>query len=109
MSGHEQDTDIRDSTPNSTGPDRAAGGMGVSSEREGHTGPRQHATDGVKDTSRTDEPLEGAPDEGDVEAGGAQSSSRLRRSGEIKPEGLPPQAGYPSKDPRSKDKPYKDA
>lgn len=49
MSGHEQDTDIRDSTPGSTGPERAAGGMGVSSERVGPTGPGQEATDGVKD------------------------------------------------------------
>ncbi len=46
MSGHEQDTDIRDSTPGSTGPERAAGGMGVSSERVGPTGPGQEATDG---------------------------------------------------------------
>ena len=82
MSGHEQDTDIRDSTPNSTGPNRAAGGMGVSSEREGHTGQRQVATDGVKDTSKTEQPVDAAPDEDDPEAGGEQSSSRLRRSGE---------------------------
>jgi hypothetical protein len=96
MSGHEDDTDIRDSTPNSTGPARAAGGMGVSSERVGHTGPDQEATDGVKDTSpapvEDDTPPEQAP-------GGV----------EVKPEGMAPPAGYPSLDPRSKDKPYKDA
>ena len=62
MSGHEQDTDIRDSTPNSTGPDRAAGGMGVSSERVGHAGPGQEATDGVNDTSAT-EPAGDVPPE----------------------------------------------
>ena len=62
MSGHEQDTDIRDSTPGSTGPERAAGGMGVSSERVGPTGPGQEATDGVKDTSA-------APVDEDVAAG----------------------------------------
>jgi hypothetical protein len=93
MSGHEQDTDIRDSTPNSTGPDRAAGGMGVSSERVGHTGPGQEATDGVKDTSAMategDTPPEQAP--------GAE---------EPQPEGVAPAAGYPSLDPRSSDKPY---
>jgi hypothetical protein len=96
MSGHEQDTDIRDSTPNSTGPARAAGGMGVSSERVGPTGPGQEATDGVKDTSP-------APPEDDVppeQAPGAE---------EEQPEGIEPAAGYPSLDPRSKDKPYKDA
>ena len=96
MSGHEQDTDIRDSTPNSTGPDRAAGGMGVSSEREGHTGPGQIATDGVNDTSANDPDGDVPPEQS---AGGD----------EVKPEGVAPAAGYPSLDPRSQDKPYKDA
>jgi hypothetical protein len=96
MSGHEQDTDIRDSTPNSTGPDRAAGGMGVSSEREGHTGPQQVATDGVNDTS----PAEPDPDVPPEQSAGGD---------EVQPEGIAPAAGYPGLDPRSKDKPYKDA
>ncbi|WP_028651395.1 hypothetical protein [Nocardioides halotolerans] len=96
MSGHEQDTDIRDSTPNSTGPSRAAGGMGVSSERVGHTGPGQHATDGIKDTSRTD-----APNDEEQRLGADESEAGV--------EGLDPAAGYPSLDPRSEDKPYKDA
>jgi hypothetical protein len=96
MSGHEQDTDIRDSTPNSTGPERAAGGMGVSSERVGPTGPGQRATDGVRDTSA--EVVEGeVPPE--QSAGGD----------EVQPEGIAPASGYPSKDPRSADKPWKDA
>jgi hypothetical protein len=97
MSGHEQDTDIRDSTPNSTGPARAAGGMGVSSERVGHTGPDQQATDGIKDTS--------PPDDVDTDAPPEQSPG----AEEDPPEGLAPAAGYPRLDPRSKDKPYKDA
>ena len=96
MSGHEQDTDLRDSTPNSTGPSRAAGGMGVSSERVGHAGPGQHATDGVKDTSP-------APPPGDTPPEQAPGSV------EEQPDGLAPAAGYPSLDPRSDDKPYKDA
>ena len=96
MSGHEQDTDIRDSTPGSTGPARAAGGMGVSSERVGPTGPGQEATDGVKDTSA-------APRDGDSRPEQAPGNE------EIQPEGIAPAAGYPSVDPRSKDKPYKDA
>ena len=70
--------------------------MGVSSERVGPTGPGQEATDGVKDTSPRradgDAPPEQAP-------GGE----------EVQPEGVAPAAGYPSLDPRSKDKPYKDA
>jgi hypothetical protein len=98
MSGHEQDTDIRDSTPNSTGPDRAAGGMGVSSERVGPTGPGQDATDGVKDTSPD------APDP-DADVPPEQSAG----GDEQKPEGIAPAAGYPSLDPRSQDKPYQDA
>jgi hypothetical protein len=111
MSGHEQDTDIRDSTPNSSGPSRAAGGMGVSSERVDHTGPGQEATDGVKDTSRTDAPHDEEPqvEADDDSAADATGHDRLRASGEPQPEGLEPAAGYPSLDPRSKDKPYKDA
>jgi hypothetical protein len=96
MSGHEQETDIRDSTPNSTGPARAAGGMGVSSERVGPTGPGQEATDGVKDTSVA------APDP-DV------PPEQSPGGDEVQPDGIAPAAGYPSLDPRSQDKPYKDA
>jgi len=108
MSGHEQETDVRDSTPNSTGPARAAGGMGVSSERVGHTGQGQYATDGVKDTSPAP-PVGDAPVAEDAERGGADAGDRLRGGDEVRPEGRPPVAGYPSLDPRSKDKPYKDA
>ena len=88
MSGHEQDTELRDSNPNASGPDGLAGGMGVSSERVGETGPGQVSTDGVRDTSEEaadeDAPAEQAP-------GHAEEN----------PEGLTPKAGYPSKDPRS--------
>jgi hypothetical protein len=49
--GHAQDTGLADSNPNASGPDRAAGGMGVSSERVGPTGPGQTATDGLRDVS----------------------------------------------------------
>ena len=99
MSGEHRDPqarDIRESTPNSTGPERAAGGMGVSSERVGHTGPGQQATDGVKDTSPVPPPADAPPEQS---AGGE----------ERQPEGLEPVAGYPSLDPRSDDKPWKDA
>ncbi|WP_435744447.1 hypothetical protein [Nocardioides sp. SYSU DS0663] len=84
---------LRASNPNSTGPQGAAGGMGVSSERVGHAGPGQAATDGMRDNSavgeaRTDDPppeqSEGAP--------------------EANPTGLAPKAGYPRADPRSKEK-----
>jgi hypothetical protein len=81
--------DLQDSTPGSAGRYRAEGGMGVSSERTGHTGPGQHATDGVKDTSTADHADPAAPPE--------------QRPGneETNPEGIEPKAGYPSLDPRS--------
>lgn len=94
MSGHEEDTDIRESTPNSSGPERAAGGMGVSSERVGHTGPGQVATDGLKPTMPDDLSAQDAPPE--QSTGGPETN----------PSGLPAKAGYPSKDPRSDDKPF---
>ena len=96
MSGHEQDSDIRDSTPGSTGPDRAAGGMGVSSERVGPTGPGQHATDGVREVNPSGEfgdddesPPEQAP-------GGPEEN----------PAGLDANPGFPKLDPRSDEDPY---
>ena len=88
--------ETRSSTPGSSGPAHAAGGMGVSSERVGHTGPGQEATDGVKDTSPASLPADTPPEQ----APGAV---------EEQPDGLAPAAGYPSLDPRSDDKPYKDA
>ena len=82
--------DLQDSTPGSAGPDRAAGEMGVSSERTGPAGPDQETTDGVKDTSTSDVevPRDELPPEQrpDVE--------------EENPEGLEPKAGYPTLDPR---------
>gem|GEM_PF-4730137 len=49
--GHPE-TGIRESNPNGGGPQGTAGGMGVSSERVGHTGPGQVSTDGTRPTSR---------------------------------------------------------
>lgn len=91
------DTDIRHSTPGSTGPKGAAGGMGVSSERVGHTGPGQVSTDGVNPTGATEHPPAGSagvPPEQSV--GGPEEN----------PVGLDPKAGYPSKDPRSDEHPF---
>jgi hypothetical protein len=89
MSESEQE-ELRASSPNAGGPQAAAGGMGVSSERVGHTGPGQHSTDGQKDTS----PPERDPDE---ETPPEQSPGNPEEN----PVGLPPKAGYPSIDPRS--------
>ncbi len=97
MSGHEQDTDIRDSTPNANGPDGAAGGMGISSERTGPTGPGQDSTDGIRETSQLD-----PSDEADGTNGVAETPPEQHPGNpETNPEGLAPKAGYPSKDPRS--------
>jgi hypothetical protein len=83
MSGHEDDTDLRDSD----------GGMGVSSERTGPTGPGQDSTTGVRDVSETDR--DDATDGADVPPEQATGGA------EVNPDGLEPKAGYPSLDPRS--------
>lgn len=87
-----EDELLRESNPNASGPDRAAGGMGVSSERTGHTGPGQHATDGTKDTSTP--PETPAPD-------ADEPPEQRPGNPETNPTGIPPKAGYPSVDPRS--------
>ena len=99
--GNEQPTELRDSSPNASGPDRAAGGMGVSSERVGPTGGGGHGTDGEKDTT--------APDHRDDADDVVGSDAEFDQQPEQNPEGIDPKAGYPSHDPRSKDLPYKDA
>jgi hypothetical protein len=68
----------------------ASGDMGVSSEREGHAGPGQEGTDGVRDVT-TERP------EGDV------PPEQRPGAVEANPEGIPPKAGYSSQDPRSDD------
>ena len=50
------ETDLRDSDPNADAPGGLAGGMGVSSERVGATGPGQEAANGVRDTSADTDP-----------------------------------------------------
>jgi hypothetical protein len=90
MSDPDDTEDFQSSTPNSGGPDRAAGEMGVSSERVGPAGPGQEATDGVRDV---------APHERDADED--TPPEQAPGNPEDNPEGLPPKAGYPSKDPRS--------
>lgn len=92
MGTHEQDPDIRESTPNSSGPRRASGDMGVSSERTGPTGPGQDATDGIRPVTPGDR-------DPDAETPPEQSAGNPEEN----PDGLEPKAGYSSKDPRSRD------
>ncbi len=92
--GHAQDTELQDSNPNAGGPDRAGGGMGISSERVGATGPGQESTDGERDTSEPRLTDHG----GDLVGSDAEFDAT---EPEENPEGLEPKAGYPSKDPRS--------
>jgi hypothetical protein len=92
--GNEQPTGIKDSTPNAAGPDRAAGGMGVSSERVGPTGGGGEGTDGEKDTT--------APAHRDQVGDVVGSDAEFEQGDEVNPDGIEPKAGYPSKDPRSK-------
>ena len=91
--GHAQETELKDSNPNAGGPQRAAGGMGISSERVGHTGPRHESTDGEKDTSE--------PAHVDQAGDHIGSDGEFVQEPEDNPVGLEPKARYPSKDPRS--------
>lgn len=68
-------------------------GMGVSSEREGPTGPGQHGTDGVRYTGPAPASPETRPEQS-------------RGSVETNPDPVTVKAGYPSRNPRSKDHPY---
>jgi hypothetical protein len=99
--GHEQPTELSDSNPNAGGPDRAEGGMGVSSERVGPTGGGGVGTDGEKDTTE--------PAHTDAAGDLVGSDAEFDQGDEENPDGIDPKAGYPSHDPRSDDKPYKDA
>ena len=99
--GHEQPTELVDSSPNAGGPHRAAGEMGVSSARAGPTGGGTEATDGERDTT--------APAHTDQAGDPVGSDAEFEQGDEENPEGIDPKAGYPSLDPRSEDAPYKDA
>lgn len=66
-----------------------SGEMGVSSEREGHTGPGQTGTDGVRDVTPDRPADEEAPPE---QRPGAEEEN---------PEGITPKSGYSRYDPRS--------
>jgi hypothetical protein len=98
---NEHRTELRDSSPNAGRPERAAGGMGVSSERVGPTGGGEGRTDGEKDTS--------APAETDQSEDVVGTDAAPERGEVENPTGVEPKAGYPSLDPRRKDAPYKDA
>ena len=91
--GHAQETELKDSHPNAGGPERAAGGMGISSERVGPTGPGQESTDGERDTTEPPHTDHG----GDL----VGSDAEFVQEPEENPDGLEPKADYPSKDPRS--------
>ncbi len=96
-SGNEQPTELRDSNPHGSGPERAAGGMGLSSERVAHTGGGGESTDGEKDTSE--------PPHRDHARDLIGSDAEFEQGDEDNPEGLEPKAYYPAKDPRSEDHP----
>lgn len=66
-----------------------SGDMGVSSGREGPTGPGQTGTDGIRDVSPDRPSDEDSPPE--QRPGGVEDN----------PDGLEPKADYPSLDPRS--------
>ena len=84
MSGDDHDLRASDQDP--------SGDLGVSSEREGYTGPGQHDATGLRDTSAADRDAGDAEDTPPEQAPGNE---------ETNPEGITPKAGYSSKDPRS--------
>lgn len=84
----------RRATPNSSGPEGAADGMGLSSGRVGHAGIGQVGTDGLRDTTQLDTPSESPPEQS---SGGEEPP----------PDESVPKAGYPRLDPRHEDKPYR--
>lgn len=86
----EEPRDIRDSHHD------ASGDMGVSSEREGPAGPGQEGTDGIRDVTPPARDID-AEDEPDPDVPPEQRPGAV----ETNPEGIPPKAGYSSKDPRS--------
>jgi hypothetical protein len=90
MTGGDSDEELQSSTPGSSGPARASGDMGVSSERVGHTGPGQQATDGLRDVS-----------EHERDPGEETLPEQSTGNPEDNPDGLPPKAGYSERDPRS--------
>ena len=95
MSGHEQPFDVTDSDQ------ETEGGMGVSSETEGPTGPGQTGTTGTLDTSAA-----GAEDTGSGDANEVRPEQSAGGA-EVNPDPpVPPRSGYNSRDPRSGDAPY---
>ena len=99
MSSHDEETtevaaEERESTPNASGPQGAAGGSGSSSEWVGPTGPGQVGADGLRDTSRLEAPADAPPEQS---AGGE----------EPQPDPVESRSGHPSLDPQHEDKPYR--
>jgi hypothetical protein len=83
--------ELRESQPNAAGPDALAGGMGVSSERTGPTGPGQVGTDGTRDTARI-------PSGDDADVPPEQRPGQV----ETNPQGMAPKAHLPHLNPRSR-------
>ena len=83
----------RESTPNASGPEGAAGGSGSSSEWVGNTGPGQVGANGLRDTSLLETPDDAPPEQS---AGGE----------EVNPDEVEPKAGYPRLNPHHDDKPW---
>lgn len=74
------------------GTDESSSGMGVSSERTGHVGPRQKdATHGYLPTG----PPESEPED--------EPPEQHPGNPEQNPQGIPPKAGYPRLDPRHRE------
>ena len=102
--GHRQRAGHRARTPTPTPAVRSArpAGWGSAASGSGRPEAAQESTDGERDTSAPDH----RDDADDVIGSDAEIEPGCRRR---RTNGISPKAGYPSKDPRSADSPYKDA
>jgi len=90
-----ENVEASDADPNAGGPEGLQGGMGVSSERVGPTGPGQVASRGVRPpASRDPLPAERRP--------ATELPQQSRGGVEVNPDNPPPKRRPPSRNPLSK-------
>lgn len=97
--GDDAEEILRDSNPNSSGPQGLSGGMGVSSERVGPTGPGPDSTDGVRRTAPADAPLTEESEDGPLPDRPDEPPEQRPGNPEENPAGLGPHEFDPGRNP----------
>lgn len=97
--GDETEDVLRGSNPNSSGPRGLEGGMGVSSERVGPTGPGPHSTDGTRRTAPAGEPLSEEVEDGPMQDRPDEPPEQQPGNVEENPAGLGPHEFDPARNP----------